>query len=108
LDASVALFQRDEYLNKINTDGKNSVNVIEEYLNPYIKELLKKYSDQIEINVEEYNKIKLTNIDMFTTQSSVPYTIYVPAFPQLTTYNRLDYGKKMVVSNSNLQNTTNK
>lgn len=96
LDASVALFQRDEYLKKFNADKKDSVNIIEGYLNPYIKELLKKYSNKIEINVEEYNKIKLTKIDMFTTQSSVPYPIYVPAFPQLTSYNRLDYGKKMI------------
>jgi hypothetical protein len=95
LDASAALLERDSYLKKNIADGKDSVNVIEEYLNPYIKELLKKYSNKIEINVEEYDKIKLTRIDMFTTQADVPYPIYVPAFPQLTTYNRLDYGRKM-------------
>jgi len=94
-DASIAFFQKSEYLKQFDIKGKSEKEVIEKYMNPFIEQLLKKYSDQIEINVEEYEKIKLTTIDMFTTQEQVPYPIYVPPFPQLTSYNKLDFGRKM-------------
>lgn len=94
-DASMALSKRNSYLKSFNLANTKIENIFEQYLNPYFQSLLKKYSDQIQINVEEYNKIKLSRIDMFTTQPDVPYPIYVPVFPQLTTYNRMDYGSKM-------------
>jgi hypothetical protein len=100
LDASKAFFQRGEYLKKFDVSGKKEIEVIEKYLNSYIEKLLKDYSPQIEMNMEEFNKIILTRIDMFAIQSQVPYPVYVPAFPQLTNYNRLDYGKKMNAENS--------
>jgi hypothetical protein len=100
LDASKAFFQRNEYMKKYDVSGKKEIEIIEIYLNPYIEKLLKDYSSQIEINVEEFNKIILTRIDMFAVQNQVPYPVYVPAFPQLTSYNRLDYGRKMNVENS--------
>ena len=97
-DASIAFFQKLEYLQQVDVKEKKEMEIIENYLNPIIEPMLKKYSDQIEINVEEFNKINLTRIDMFTTQEQVPYPVYVPAFPQLTDYNKLDYGKKMDAS----------
>ena len=84
-------------MKNFDVKDKRDVQIIENFLNPVVEQLLKKYSDQIEINVEEYDKIKLTRIDMFTTQEQVPYPVYVPPFPQLTNYNKLDYGKKMNV-----------
>jgi hypothetical protein len=100
LDAGVAFYKKQEYLKNFDLAGKNEIEIIEGYLNPYIEKLLKKYSDQIEINVEEFEKIKLTRTDMYVIQLQVPYPVYVPAFPQLTSYNRLDYGKKKIVENS--------
>jgi len=96
-DAGIAFFQKTEFLKNFDVKDKRDVQIIENFLNPVVEQLLKKYSDQIEINVEEYDKIKLTRIDMFTTQEQVPYPVYVPPFPQLTNYNKLDYGKKMNV-----------
>ncbi|MFH1196618.1 MAG: hypothetical protein V1720_13030 [bacterium] len=95
LDASISYFQKLNYLKQFDLTGVNDIGIIEKYLNPYVESLLKKYSDQIEINVEEYEKIQLTRIDMMTMEDQVPYPVYVPAFPQITNYNRLDYGKKM-------------
>jgi hypothetical protein len=69
--------------------------VIKDYLNPYIDSLQNKYSDQIEVNVEEFNKIKLTRIDLITFEQNVPYPIMVPSFPQITTDHDLNYGKRM-------------
>ena len=100
MDASKAFYERNEYLKKFDVGGKKEIEVIEKYLNSYIEKLLKEYSSRIEINVEEFNKIILTRVDMFVVQSQVPYPVYVPAFPRLTSYNKLDYGKKMIVENS--------
>ena len=64
-------------------------------LDTYIDKLQEKYSDVIEINIEEYKKIKLTSIDFLALQKNVPYPIIVPSFPQITTDYHLDYGKEM-------------
>jgi hypothetical protein len=52
-------------------------------------------NDEIEVNVDEFNKIQLTRIDMFALQENVPFPIMVPAFPQVTTDHKLNYGRKM-------------
>jgi len=68
--------------------------LIENYLNPQVDSLQKKYSDIIEVDVEAFNEIQLTRIDMSVTQQNVPFAKIVPSFPLVTTENRLDYGRK--------------
>lgn len=97
-DALIAQYQREEFLKSVlpaDSDSLGMVPLLEKYLNPYIDELQAKFNDQIEVNVDEYDQIELTRIDMFVTQKNVPFPIMVPAFPQLTTDHRLDYGKRM-------------
>jgi hypothetical protein len=94
-DSMLALYQKYHFLSKFAVRDSADVGFIEKYLNPYIDELQKKYSDQIEINVDLFNNTKLTRIDLFVLQKNVPYPVVVPAFPQVTTDIWLDYGKKM-------------
>lgn len=96
-DALTAQYQKNHYLSLIpnHPDSLSTSVLIEEYLNPYIIQLQKKYNDQISVNVEEFNNIRLTRTDMIVMQSNVPFPIIVPSFPQVTTYSGLDYGKKM-------------
>ncbi|MBE9510804.1 MAG: hypothetical protein IMY71_08000 [Bacteroidetes bacterium] len=94
-DASLALYQKSEYLKSIISYKENGMNTITKYLNPYINSLQEKYNDEIEVNVDEFNKIQLTRIDMFALQENVPFPIMVPAFPQVTTDHKLNYGRKM-------------
>lgn len=94
-DATVALFHKNRYLRKFNPEESDPLKLINTYLNPYVDELQQKYSPQIEVNVEEFDKINLTRVDMFATQSNVPFPILVPSFPQITTDYKLDYGKRM-------------
>ncbi len=75
--------------------GEHYRRLIETVLNPYVDSLQNLYSDQIEINMREFEKIELTSIDMLVTQRNVPYPVMVPQFPILTTDNRLDYGRGM-------------
>jgi len=95
-DAFLAQYQKTKYLEKIHPDEDDMVILIEKYLNPYIDKLQEKYNDVVEVNVEEFDKIKLTRIDMFVTQSNVPFPIIVPSFPQITTKYKLDYGRRMM------------
>ncbi|NWF88345.1 MAG: hypothetical protein HXY50_02675 [Ignavibacteriaceae bacterium] len=94
-DASISLNEKHHFVQNIDTTGKSWLNVIEEYFNPYIEILLNKYSKDIKINIDEFNKINLTRIDMVALQTDVPYPIYVPSFPMLTTKNELDFGIRM-------------
>ena len=51
--------------------------------------------DKIKINMDIFERIKLTKTDMMVNQRGVPYPILVPGFPILTTDDRLDYGSKI-------------
>lgn len=99
-DNLVSMHWRNEYLKRAGFQGnfgQDYMVAIEDYLNPYVDSLQQKYSDRIEINTDAFEKIKLTNIDMFALQRNVPYPIVSPSFPILTTDNKLDYGRKMIV-----------
>ncbi len=69
--------------------------IFNEYLNPYITELQKKYSDQIEFNKDAFMKIELNRIPMTVHKPLSPFPIVVPSFPIITTKDALDYGKLM-------------
>jgi len=91
-------YYKSNLLKKTVPDSATDMNylwVIERYLNAHADSLQKKYSDIIEFDIDEYEKIKLTRIDMSVTQQNVPFPIIVPSFPLVTTDNVLEYGKKM-------------
>lgn len=91
-------YYKSNFLKKTVPDGVTDMNylqVIEQYLNAHVDSLQKKYSEIIEFDIDEYEKIKLTRIDMSVTQQNVPFPIVVPSFPLVTTDNVLEYGRKM-------------
>ncbi len=53
------------------------------------------YGANLRINMDAFEKIKLTSTDMMVIQRGVPYPILVPSFPIVTSDNRLDYGKSI-------------
>ena len=67
-------------------------------MDDYIGRLQKKYSDHIEINFRQFDKINLSHIDMVALKPSVPYTHPVPSFPILTQDHSIDYGKEFSLS----------
>ena len=95
-DYLLSLYNQENYLKDFDLTGKNQMNIISDILNPYVNDLYKKYGNEIEINTDEFEKIQLTAIDLYVIQKNVPYPIVVPSFPQITTHDKLDYGKKMV------------
>jgi len=93
-DNLLALYQKNRFLETVENKGKDYMNIITQNLNPYIDSLQAKYNNVIEIDTDEFEKIKLTRIDMFVIQRNAPFPVIVPSFPLLTMDNRLDYGRK--------------
>ncbi len=94
-DNLVSLYEREKLLRDLDLKGLSQYEIVENYLDPHFIVLSKKYSDHIFIDIDEFDKIKLTSIDVFTIQENVPFPVYVPGFPQLTTHNSIDFGHKM-------------
>ena len=91
-------YHKNNYLRSVLPDSLTEMNyipLIEDYLNPLVDSLQIKYADQIEVDVEAFNDINLTRIDMSVTQENVPFPKMVPSFPLVTTDNKLDYGSRM-------------
>ena len=65
-----------------------------EYLNPIIKELFNKYSDNIQIDIELFDSINLTSIPMHVSNQNAAYQSPIPKFPILTDNHNIDYGKR--------------
>jgi hypothetical protein len=92
-DHMLSLYKKYKYLESKNTKGKTQKIIVEKYLTSYIDSLQNKYTNDIEINIKEFEKIKLTGIDMIALQLDQPFPIVVPSFPLVTNDSRLDYGE---------------
>jgi hypothetical protein len=64
------------------------------YWESYLTNLQKKYSDSIEINYKEFNKIKLTKIDFIAYKPGAPFPTILPGFPIFISSKNLEYAKK--------------
>lgn len=64
-------------------------------MKPIVDILQKKYSSQISINMNLFESINITSVDMFVKQGNVPYPVLVPSFPSFTNDSYLDYGSKI-------------
>ena len=84
-----------QYLSQLRSKNKQISNQEQwlAFMNPKIDSLQEAYSNDIEINMDVFEKIKLTSTDMMVIQRGVPYPILVPSFPILTSDNKLDYGR---------------
>lgn len=95
-DYIASVFHKYNYLENHNSDSLFSIDnqtVIDEVLNPYIDDLQQRYSDQIFIDTDLFNTIKLSNVDMSVIYSGSPFSLVVPSFPLITTDYQLNYGE---------------
>lgn len=92
------IYHKEKYLHSVLPDSAENLNylvVLEQYLNSYVDSLQNKYGDIIKVDVEKYNEIDLTRIDMSANYNNQAYSRVVPSFPIITTDNKLDYGSKL-------------
>ena len=91
------VYKSKKYLSGLRSKNNKIVNEQQwlEFMNPKIDSLQTIYSNQIEINMDAFEKIKLTKTDMMVIQRGVPFPIMVPSFPILTSDNKLNYGRNI-------------
>ncbi len=94
-DNLLALYQRKKVIKGMKTGKASGYSLVKSYLDPLMSTIREKYRDQIFINTDAFEKIKLTSVNMFVVQQNLPFPVPVPEFPQLTAHNKLDYGQKM-------------
>jgi hypothetical protein len=97
-DAYLAEYQKHKYLQSIQEGrrfDKHFMSIIGKHLNNYVDSLQQKYYHKIQLNVDEFESIPLTRIDVLVKQKDQPYQYVVPRFPVLTTDNLIEYTIKM-------------
>ena len=95
-DYALAIDKKNKIIkNNINSKKySHDYDLIENILKPEIEVLFNKYSDEIIVNVDMLDSIKLSSIDMIGVNIKKPYQLIVPPFPMLTTKNKINYGVK--------------
>jgi hypothetical protein len=88
----LANYQKFKVISSNQTEDKSKNKVFENVLNPYVRSLQLKYSDNIKINISEFETMKLSRLDMLALQTNMAFPFIVPLFPELTTLDKLDYG----------------
>lgn len=97
-DAYLAQYQKQRYLHSIRESrqfDKHFMSIIGNHLNSYVDSLQQKYYQKIRLNVDEFESIPLTRIDVLVKQNDQPYPYLVPRFPVLTTDHLIEYVTKM-------------
>ncbi len=97
-DNLLFLHQQKQYLKSLSKDHdfkREYLKIIAADLNPYVDRLQARYAQAIQIDMEAFEKIKLTGLDMFVLRRQDPFPVVVPNFPIITTDSQLDYGRKM-------------
>jgi len=97
-DASLSILHLKAFLKDRNFNiddyNENYLSIIDSDLNHYIDSLKQKYSNEILININLLDSIKLTHIDLYAYKKGVPYPFVVPSFPILTNKHTIDFGQK--------------
>lgn len=91
---------RNDYLRSVLDTSDDSLkftemDLLEDYMDPYLDSLQTKYSDLIEVDTDLFEKLELSTVPMMVSNRNAPFPLAVPAFPRLTTDNLLNYGKKL-------------
>ena len=89
------------YIEKRSKIEMKSEQEVLDFFDPVVDSLQQVYSEKIRINMDAFENIDLTSIDMMVTQQGLPYPIVVPSFPIITSDSKLNYGKKMDALNEN-------
>ncbi|MBN2105478.1 hypothetical protein JW835_15675 [bacterium] len=96
-DAYLADYQKNSIIHsaiKQGTIREKDETGLQKYWESYLLDLQTKYGNRISINVDEFDKISLTNIDYLAVKSGVPYPMVVPRFPAFISSEDLNYIKR--------------
>lgn len=97
-DGYVALYHKNQVLKaagETRNFNQHYHAILDDVLNPYVRELQEKYYKQIELDFEAFEEVALTSIDLFVKQPDMPFKYVVPFFPIVTSEHLIDYVTKM-------------
>jgi phage major head subunit gpT-like protein len=97
-DTYGAMYQKNVFLDSVKETRnfyKQSHAILEDRLNPYIRQLQEKYYKRIELDFDLFESVSLASIDLFVKQPEQPFMYVVPAFPVLTSLHMIDYIARM-------------
>jgi hypothetical protein len=86
-DALLAKAITSEYLEAVKRRDDYNPNLMKgnyTYLDIYLDSLKTKFCNRLQLNMNAYNRIRLTQSSMIALQSLQPHALAVPPFPQLT------------------------
>ena len=92
-----ALYEKNRILSNCQVDNNlrsNDLQLIQTCLDPIVDSLQAKYSEFIEIDIDIFENLKLSRIDMLVFNENIPYPVKIPSFPLITTDHIIDYGTK--------------
>tara|TARA_Y100001970_G_scaffold88177_1_gene111360 strand:+ start:10919 stop:12331 length:1413 start_codon:yes stop_codon:yes gene_type:complete len=86
---------------RTNMFDENLINSreVSDELNEYFNNLTQKYSDNIKIDFDVLNNLKLSSIDMISYNKVGPYKLTVPLFPIITDSYKFNYGESITMRN---------
>lgn len=95
-DALLATYERDQALKRMgsalpDTSDPYRQQKLQKAFDDYLQELRTKYHAVIKVNLEEFEKLELSQTQMFVLQNRVPYPVAVPGWPMFGTENTIDY-----------------
>jgi hypothetical protein len=90
-DADAALYQKQVVLRRSSGGQADALDL----MTGHIDSLQGMYGHRVEINTEAFNAVKLTRVSAFAMERDVPFPVYVPSFPVITTDHNLEYGRAL-------------
>ncbi len=95
-DALVAAYERDQVVKELaeafpDTSDPYRKRNLEKAFDAYLTDLLEKYRDEIQVDLDEFEKLELSGVQLFVKQEQVPYPVAVPAWPVFSTNNEVNY-----------------
>ncbi len=95
-DALIAQYERDQLLSRLGKTLPDTTDPMRQYklqeaFRDYLNNLREKYHDEIQVNMDAFEELEITNTQLFVMQNQVPYPIAVPNWPMFDTENKVDY-----------------
>lgn len=95
-DALLASYERDKVVKELATAFPDTSDPwrqrnLEKAFDAYLQDLEKKHSAEIRVNMDEFDNLELSGIQVFVQKEHVPYPVATPSWPIFTTNNKMDY-----------------
>jgi hypothetical protein len=95
-DALIASYERNKVLNELgkalpDTTDPYRQTKLNKAFDAYLADLDKKYQKKIRVNMELFDQIEFSKVQLFVMQQNSPYPVAMPSWPMFNNRNSIDY-----------------